>query len=215
MIRCLASFVLAAAMPAYAQPPAPESLSAESAETPAEASVPETSEVILQTGKGTIVLALETERAPVTSANFLRYAEEGRLDGTTFYRAMKVAEGYGLVQGGARNDPERILEPIAHEPTTQTGLSHTDGTISMARAAPGSANMDFFIIVGDLVSLDADPAAPGDNLGYAAFGRVTEGMDIVRAILAAPIDPEKGEGVMKGQMLAAPVEIIRAVPSEE
>jgi peptidyl-prolyl cis-trans isomerase A (cyclophilin A) len=165
--------------------------------------------VLLQTGEGSITVELEKERAPVTTANFLRYVDEKRLDGIVFYRAMKVAPGYGLVQGGVR-DPRRLLPPIAHEPTSRTGLSHVDGAISMARHEPGSATADFFITVGAMPAMDADPGQPGDNLGFAVFGRVVEGMDVVRRILDAPTSPTEGEGVMKGQMLASPVRILTA-----
>ena len=177
---------------------------------PAAAPQPAVVRVVLETAEGPIVLALEKERAPVTTANFLRYVDEKRLDGVAFYRATPIGQGYGLIQGGVRNDPKRVLPPIAHEPTTKTGLSHVDGAISMARAAPGSANADFFITVGDLVSMDADPRQPGDNQGFAVFGRVVEGMDVVRRILAAPTSPTAGEGAMKGQMLAPPIRIVRA-----
>lgn len=169
-----------------------------------------TVEVTLQTSEGPIVLALETERAPITSANFLRYVDQKRLDGTSFYRSVKVQPGYGLVQGGVRFDPKRVLKPIAHEPTSKTGLSHKDGTISMARNAPGTASGDFFITIGDIPSMDADPSQPGDNLGFAAFGHVVSGMDIVRHILDEATSPTQGEGVMKGQMLVAPVRILSA-----
>ena len=107
-----------------------------------------------------------------------------------------------------------MLPPIAHEPTSKTGLSHVDGAISMARYAPGTADADFFITIGDLESMDADPAQPGDNQGFAVFGRVVEGMGVVRRILAAPTSPTEGEGVMKGQMLASPVRIISAARAE-
>jgi peptidyl-prolyl cis-trans isomerase A (cyclophilin A) len=169
-------------------------------------------QVMLETGLGPIVVELETAKAPVTSANFLRYVREKRLDGTDFYRAMRLAPDavLGLVQGGVKGDPKRSLPAIRHEPTTQTGLSHRDGTISLARAAPGSATADFFILVGDIPSLDANPTAPGDNQGFAAFGRVVEGMDVVRRILSSPTSPTLGEGVMKGQMLEPAVPIIRA-----
>jgi peptidyl-prolyl cis-trans isomerase A (cyclophilin A) len=198
---------LFALSPVHAQtapPPAPA--------TTVPAAKPEfaTVHVSLQTSEGPITLELEKERAPVTTANFLRYVDENRLDGATFYRATKVGEKYGLIQGGVRNDPERVLPPIAHEPTSETGLSHIDGATSMARAEPGSANGDFFITIGDLTSMDADPTKPGDNLGFAVFGRVVEGMDVVRRILAAPTSPTEGEGAMKGQMLAEPVVIISA-----
>ena len=104
--------------------------------------------VVLETSAGRIVIAVETAKAPITAANFLRYVDEQRLDGTTFYRAMQAGPGQGLVQGGVNNDPDRLLPPIAHEPTTVTGLSHVDGAVSMARYAPGTATGDFFVAVG-------------------------------------------------------------------
>jgi peptidyl-prolyl cis-trans isomerase A (cyclophilin A) len=175
--------------------------------------VPATVKVALQTTGGTIVLELEKDRAPITTANFLRYVDQKRLDGTVFYRALTIVKDplFGLLQGGPRNDPKRVLKPIPVEPTSKTGLSHKDGTISMARGAPNSANGDFFITVGDMSALDANPKAPGDNLGFAAFGRVVEGMDVVRKLLTSPISPTLGAAAgMKGQMLAAPVKIIAA-----
>lgn len=177
-----------------------------------EAPRPATVRVNLRTSEGLIGLELEKERAPATVANFLRYIDQKRLDGTTFYRAMKVTPdgAYGLIQGGAKGDPKRVLPPVTHEPTTKTGLSHVDGAISMARGAPGSATGDFFISIGELKSLDADPTQPGDNLGFAVFGRVVEGMDVVRRIMGLPTSPTAGEGAMKGQMLAAPVRIVSA-----
>lgn len=189
-------------------------LAAQEAPAPpaAEAPAPKTELVALETGEGTIHVAVEVERAPVTAANFLRYVREKRLDGASFYRALRLTPdgSYGLIQGGLKNDPKRVLPPIAHEPTSTTGLSHGDGAISMARAAPGTAQGDFFIIVGGLPALDAQPSGEGDTAGYAVFGRVVEGMEVVKAILAAPVDPAAGEGAMKGQMLAAPVRIVRA-----
>lgn len=181
---------------------------------PAPAPKAATVRVTLQTSEGMIVLELEKERAPITTANFLRYVDQKRLDGTSFYRAAKVAEGYGLIQGGTRNDPKRTLPPIAHEPTNRTGLTNTDGAISMARNAPGTAAGDFFLIVGDMSSLDADPRQPGDNVGFAAFGHVIEGMDVVRKILESPTSPTEGEGVMKGQMLAPQIRILTARRSQ-
>lgn len=170
---------------------------------------PATVRVALTTELGPIVLELEKERAPVTTANFLKYVNAKRFDGIGFYRAVTVAPGFGLVQAGQR-DGAKLYPSIAHEPTTQTGLSHKDGTISMARAAPGSAVADWFIMIGDSPAMDANPQAPGDNLGFAAFGRVVEGMDIIRRIQAAPTDPNLGEGVMKGQMIAKPVKVLTA-----
>ena len=106
------------------------------------------------------------------------------------------------------------LPPIAHEPTSRTGLRHVDGTISMARLEPGSAMGDFFIVSGAIPSMDQGNRRPGsgnnDNQGYAAFGRVTEGMDVVRRILAGGTIENAGAGAMRGQMLERPVRIVRA-----
>ncbi len=168
--------------------------------------------VALTTGAGVIVLDLAAAQAPLTVANFLRYVDDKRLDGATFYRAMKLAADppNGLVQGGLRNDPARVLPPIAHESTSQTGLRHRDGTISMARYAPGTAASEFFICVGEQPSLDADPSQSGDNAGFAAFGQVSGGMDVVRKILASPTSATAGEGDMKGQMLDPTIPITTA-----
>lgn len=175
----------------------------------------ETTGVVLETTMGDIVIALETQRAPITAGNFLRYVEEDRFDGTVFYRAMPVDWGdqpNGLIQGGTQWDPDRVLPGIEHEPTSQTGLSHTRGALSMAMGEPGTANGDFSIMVGDQTGLDAKPDAddPVWRNGYAVFGYVIDGMDVVEAIHAAPVDPDKGEGWMRGQMLAEPVEIVEA-----
>lgn len=193
----------APAQDATAPAPAPVA-----APAPAPAPVPATVNVVMTTGAGRIVIALEKDRAPVTTANFLRYVDQHRLDGVTFYRSVRVAPDFGFVQFGIQNEPKRILPPIAHEPTTRTGIKHKDGTISIARLAPGSARGDFTIMVGDQPSLDADPSKPGDNLGYAAFGHVVEGMDVIHKILDQPADPAKGP--FKGEMLAAPVKILSA-----
>jgi peptidyl-prolyl cis-trans isomerase A (cyclophilin A) len=172
-----------------------------------------TTNVVIKTTMGDIVVALETERAPITAANFLRYADEKRFDGVVFYRAMRLDWGEqpnGLIQAGTQMDPRRILPPIAHEPTSQTGVKHVTGAISMARYEPGSATGDFSILLAPQPGLDADPRAEDPDLraGFAAFGHVIEGMDVVRAIFDAPIDPTKGEGLMQGQMLAEPVKVI-------
>lgn len=174
--------------------------------------------VALTTDLGKIVVELDRQNAPVTSANFLAYVDKKLFDGTSFYRAMTLTpEGLGLVQGGLSGAPakdaakHRPLPPIAHEPTTRTGLAHTDGAISMARGAPGTATGDFFIITGGAIpGLDANPDRGGDNLGYAVFGRVVQGMDVVRAILGQPVSATKGEGSMRGQMLEKPVVIEKA-----
>ena len=169
--------------------------------------------VLIETTMGDITVSIETERAPATAANFLRYVDEDRFDGTHFYRAMHLDWGEppnGLLQGGTQMNPDRVLDPIAHEPTSQTGLSHTNGALSMARHDPGTATGDFSIMIKDQTGLDADPTSSDPNLqlGFAVFGYVVDGMDVVQAIHALPPDPEKGEGWMKGQLLAEPVEIV-------
>jgi peptidyl-prolyl cis-trans isomerase A (cyclophilin A) len=168
--------------------------------------------VALKTSKGVITLDLNVGKAPITAGNFLRYVDQKRFDKSAFYRAARVvgAPEIGFIQGGLRNDPARELKPIAHESTTKTGLSHKDGTISMARRAPGTATSEYFICVGDQPGMDADPAASGDNKGFAAFGQVVDGMDLVHAILALPTSPTAGAGPMKGQMLSPPVPILTA-----
>jgi peptidyl-prolyl cis-trans isomerase A (cyclophilin A) len=164
--------------------------------------------VVLHTSIGDIVVALEPGRAPISTANFLRYVDSRRLDGIDFYRAMHTSgPDTGLVQAGQR-DPRRLYPPIAIEPTSRTGLSHVDGAISMARLEPNSARADFSIMVGPQPYLDAGPGSGGDGLGYAVFGRVVEGMDVVRRILASPVSPTEGEGAMRGQMLAPKIRIL-------
>lgn len=177
------------------------------------APIGDTVQIALSTELGVITLELDHKRAPITTENFVAYVDQKRFDGTAFYRAMRLPWGdtpNGLVQGGTANDPKRILKPIVHEPTTQTGILHKAWTISMARYDPGTATGDFSIMVGDQPALDADPKASGDNAGYAAFGRVIAGQDVVLKIYGAPTSTTLGEGVMKGQMIAAPVKIISA-----
>jgi peptidyl-prolyl cis-trans isomerase A (cyclophilin A) len=176
---------------------------------------PATVQVVLETTMGEIVLAIETGRAPITAGNFLRYVDQGRFNGIAFYRAMKLDWGEqpnGLIQAGTQGDPRRSLPPIAHEPSTQTGVTHVAGAISMARWAPGTAAGDFSILLREMPSMDARPDGKDEEAkaGYAAFGRVVSGMDVVLAIHAAPVDPDKGEGWMKGQMLAEPVKVVAA-----
>jgi peptidyl-prolyl cis-trans isomerase A (cyclophilin A) len=166
--------------------------------------------VNMQTGQGLIVLDLYADKAPITAGNFLHYVDSRRYDGATIYRASHAptAPQIGLVQGGLQNDPARIFKPIAHESTLQTGLRHRDGTISLARRAQGTATSDFFICVGDASYLDADPSQPGDNAGFAAFGQVVDGMDVVRKILTLPTSATAGSPQMKGEMLDPPVPIL-------
>lgn len=163
--------------------------------------------VRIVTSEGNITVALDARRAPKTTANFLAYVDDGRLEDTKFYRAARRpgAPRFGFIQGGIGTDARRMLPPLALEPTNVTGLRHTDGTISMAHGdAENAANCNFSILVGANSGLDARPG----NRGYAAFGRVIAGMDVVKRILAKPA--AGGRGAMKGQMITDPVKIIRA-----
>ena len=198
MILLAAAILGAQAAPAPAQP-------ASQAEAPKADLVP----VAIETSLGRIVVAIDQGRAPVTAANFLRYVDTKRFDGQSFYRAMNNGPDGGLIQGGVTTDARKLLPPIAHEPTSQTGLKHVAGALSMARLTPGSAKADFFILTADIPGFDAGGPG-GDADGFAVFGHVVEGMDVVKAIYAAPTSPTKGEGVMKGQMLEPPVRIIKA-----
>lgn len=175
--------------------------------------LPDVVRIALTTEIGTIVVDLDHKNAPLTVENFVRYVDQKRLDGTVFYRTMRLAWGTqpnGLVQAGPRGDPRRVLKPVAHEPTNMTGIPHKVGTLSMARFAPGTATGDFSILLSDMPGLDADPTRDGDKDGYAAFGHVVEGMDVVRRIYDAPISPTMGDGFFKGQMIAKPVQIVSA-----
>jgi peptidyl-prolyl cis-trans isomerase A (cyclophilin A) len=167
--------------------------------------------VAIDTSLGRIVVALDRGHAPATTANFLHYVDTHRYDGQVFYRAMHVpdqngADG-GLIQGGITTDARKLFPPIAHEPTTQTGLHNVAGAISLANAGPGTGRADFFILLSDMPGLDAGGPG-GDPNGFAPFGRVTEGMDVVRKIWSAPVSATKGAGVMKGQMLDPAVKIV-------
>lgn len=161
--------------------------------------------VRLETADGPMVIALAAKKAPATTANFLRYVDDGRFDGISFYRTAKNKRDprYGFIQGGIRTDARRFLDTIPHESTKKTGIKHLDMTISMARMGPpGSANGNFFISVGALPSMDWSPSNPG----YAAFGRVVSGQATVRRILAEPVG-----GAMRGTLMLRPVRVNRAI----
>lgn len=212
MIRALAFLAIAAAGLAGCENSAPPAEPAPAKEAQVETPSAPLADIVrvrLETEAGPILLALDHKNAPVTTGNFVRYVEAKRFDGTFFYRAARTkgADGRGFVQGGIRHSARRSFPPIAHESTDETGLRHVDGTISMARAAPAGAMGDFFIIVGgSMPAMDSKPGAPG----FAAFGRVEEGMDTVRALLASPTVPNAGRGPMRGQMIEKPVRIVRA-----
>jgi peptidyl-prolyl cis-trans isomerase A (cyclophilin A) len=165
--------------------------------------------VVIQTGRGVIVVELEAGKAPITSANFLHYVQTGKYDGGQIYRASRTPgePTHGTIQGWPYPTVRRY-PPIAHESTEKTGLKHDAGTISMGRYGPGSATADFFICASPEPYLDAHPEAPGDNLGFAAFGQVIKGMDVVRTILALPTHGKVIIKEMRGQILTTPVPIL-------
>lgn len=165
--------------------------------------------VSLQTSAGRIVIELYPDKAPRTVENFLGYVRSGHYNGTIFHRVI----GDLLVQGGAftadlRQKPERAA--IANE--ANNGLSNQRGTIAAARriGAKDSATAQFFINTVDNPQLDHVSDASPYTAGHCVFGRVVEGMDVVKKILAKPLSPTKGEGVMKGEILEVPVKITTA-----
>jgi peptidyl-prolyl cis-trans isomerase A (cyclophilin A) len=165
--------------------------------------------VLVQTDRGDIVLEVDVAHAPKTAANFLRYVDAGHYDGGTFHRTVKMDNQpdspvkIEVIQAGVNADRAREgFPPIALERTSVTGLRHTDGAISMARGQPDSATSGWFICINDQPSLDFGGARNPDGQGFAAFGRVLEGMDVVRAIQrAANTD---------AQRLTPPIGILKA-----
>ncbi len=144
--------------------------------------------VLIATNFGDVELELFPDKAPKTVAAFLSYIDSGYYDNGSFYRVL-MTEGFsndtntGLIQGGTwiTTDKKHTAVPgIVHESTKQTGLSHTDGTVSLARLAVGTASTEFFICIGDQTQFDYGKG--GDGEGFAAFGKVFEGMDVVRKI---------------------------------
>jgi peptidyl-prolyl cis-trans isomerase A (cyclophilin A) len=166
--------------------------------------------VRIETSMGNIVVALDPKHAPRTVDNFMKYVDDGRFENTKFYRASRAKSDptrRGFIQGGIDTDFRRTLVPLVPlEPTSKTGLKHVDGTISMARhKEPDTASGNFSIFVGPSPYMDAAPGRPG----YAAFGHVVSGMDVVRKIMALPTCC--GKGPMFGQMIKQDVQIVRAV----
>lgn len=167
--------------------------------------------VAIETSAGRFVVEVYADKAPISAKNFLRYVDAKRLDGISFYRTVKVQDRFGFVQFGVQNAPAKMFPAIKHEPTSLTGIKHLDGTLSLPRLTPGSARGEFTIMVGDQPSFDADPTKPGDNLGYAAFARVVEGMDVVVKIMDAPTSPTKTlQGSFKGEVPEAAVKVLTA-----
>jgi peptidyl-prolyl cis-trans isomerase A (cyclophilin A) len=157
--------------------------------------------VAIDTSAGRIVVALDRLHAPLTTSNFLAYVDAKKFDGESFYRAMPYGDG-GLIQGGITTDRRKLNPPVAFESSDKTGIHNKAGAIAMAALAPGKAQADFFIETVDI------PAFDGPN-GFAAFGQVVEGMDVVKKILASPVSATKGDGAMKGQMLDPVVKILK------
>jgi peptidyl-prolyl cis-trans isomerase A (cyclophilin A) len=164
--------------------------------------------VLLETQLGAITIEVDAARAPVTAANFLRYVDAGFYDSGQFHRTVKPENQpdkkvkIEVIQGGTT--PARKKDdfaPIPLERTSKTGLAHSDGCVSMARDTPDTATSDFFICIGDQPALDFGGARNPDGQGFAAFGRVVKGMDVVRKIQAAPADSQK---------LTPPIKILSA-----
>ena len=186
----------------------------------------ETVDVLMTTGLGDIEMEIDTDAAPITAANFLRLVDGGHLDGGSFYRAVSPENDNGspvisVIQGGL-GDAESPFPPIEHESTADTGLLHVDGAVSMARAEVGTASTEIFICLGDQPALDFGATRNPDKQGFAVFGRVTSGMDIVKAIHSQPADAQTEEAYVAGQILEEPVTITsvrravaRAVPQAE
>lgn len=151
--------------------------------------------ILIKTEIGDIKIELYESKAPVTVSNFLRYVNERRLEGATFYRAVTMDNQpdddvkIQVIQGGLKDDDHaQTLPPIEHETTERTGIFHKDGVISMARWGPGTATSEFFICVGDQPGLDFGGKRNADGQGFAAFGKVGAGMDVVRTIHTQPVD---------------------------
>jgi cyclophilin family peptidyl-prolyl cis-trans isomerase len=148
-------------------------------------------EARMETNMGTIVIALDADKAPATVANFIRYAKEGHYNGTVFYR---IVPGFVIQAGsmGADGKWKAMRKPIPLE--TKTGLSNKRGTIAMAREEkPASAQAEYFINLSDSnVALDAKELDPPNTTGYAVFGHVTSGLEVVDAIAKTPIGAGKG-----------------------
>lgn len=166
--------------------------------------MPAQTRVAIETELGTLEVRLEDAKAPRTTANFLRYVDAGAYRNGVFHRTVTPGNQpqspvkIQVIQGGAASE-NHDLPPIALERTRDTGLRHVDGAISMARGGPDTATSDFFICVGDQPELDFGGRRNPDGQGFAAFGRVVKGLEIVRAIQARPA---------QGQRLEPPVKIL-------
>jgi peptidyl-prolyl cis-trans isomerase A (cyclophilin A) len=160
---------------------------------------PDSVVISIQTDMGEIEGVLFVKKAPVTSANFLRYIDAGAFNSGSFYRTVTPQNQPNnkvrieVIQGGANpaNIDTATVKPIPLERTSKTGILHTDGTLSMARDTPDTGSTEFFICIGNQPALDFGGKRNPDGQGFAAFGRVTKGMDIVRKIQSAPASAQK------------------------
>jgi peptidyl-prolyl cis-trans isomerase A (cyclophilin A) len=172
--------------------------------------------VLVQTELGDIIVEVDQARAPITAANFLRYVDAGHYDGGTWHRTVKLDNQpespvkIEVIQAGVNPESAKSgFPPIALERTSVTGLRHRDGTISMARSTPDSATSGWFICINDQPSLDFGGARNPDGQGFAAFGRVVEGMDVVRRIQNAPSSTDRTTNA-EAQRLTPPIAILKA-----
>jgi peptidyl-prolyl cis-trans isomerase A (cyclophilin A) len=153
--------------------------------------------VLIKTDLGDITVEIYVKEAPITAANFLKYVKEGRFQGATFYRVVRMDNQPNknikieVIQGGLKeNNHPLSLPPIDHEPTNKTGILHTDGVVSMARLGPGTASSEIFICIGDQPELDFGGKRNPDGQGFAAFGKVIKGMGVVRKIQMKPAEEQ-------------------------
>jgi len=171
--------------------------------------------VILETTSGPIEITVYPDKAPISAGDFLRFVDEGLYDGQGFYRVVRADNdprnmGMSLIQGG-RLDSEMIGDPIAHELTTDTGISNADGAVAIARLEPGTGSATYFFInIGNNDFLDTGGSRNPDGQGYATFARVTDGLDVARAIQAMETASDSNEEVTQGHILKDPVIITRA-----
>lgn len=170
-------------------------------------------QVEMTTALGNILLEIDVANAPLTAANFLAMVDSEFYDGASFYRSVTYANDRGspkieVIQGGLGDRPAP-LEPIDHESTKATGLRHVDGAISMARGDVGTASSEFFICIGDQPGLDFGAERNPDRQGFAVFGRVLSGMDVVRQIQQQEATGASDSEYTSGQILTNPVVITR------
>lgn len=169
--------------------------------------------VTMTTSQGDIAIDLYLDKAPITAGNFLRLVDGGHLQGGSFYRVVSYENDNGnpkieVIQGGLGGESESPFGPIEHETTEQTGILHEDGVISMARGDVGTASSEFFICIGNQPGLDYGNLRNPDQQGFAAFGRVVSGMDVVKRINTLPADAPSESDYTRGQILSNPVDIL-------